>query len=225
MGAIVLHSGGLRSTAALVWARRAYGKDSRALVLVGASAAPEDKLKAASETARMLEVPVLALRWSWPEDLAPANEWRRGVTRLLPAMVAAAGSAAAMLGGVEAIVVGASAHRGGPPPGRQGLKDLEGGLRRLLGIGTDVVAPWLYAEAAEPVRFLRDVGRLDVAARSYSCHRPRAEFAPRPSCGDCPGCRDRLLAFEGAKTVDPATTAGVEPEVAASAAPRAKGRK
>jgi 7-cyano-7-deazaguanine synthase len=106
--------------------------------------------------------------------------------------------------GIEHLVTGVAQmdYSGYPDCRQQTMESLQETLRLGMESKIQIHAPLMHRSKKETVELARDLGALDVMARTHTCYNGK-----RPPCGECPACRLRAKGFAEAGIEDPLESA------------------
>ncbi len=102
--------------------------------------------------------------------------------------------------GIEHLVTGVAQtdYSGYPDCREQTIESLQETLRLGMESKIQIHAPLMHRSKKETVELARDLGVLNVMARTHTCYNGK-----RPPCGECPACRLRAKGFAEAGIDDP----------------------
>jgi len=221
MNALVLASGGLDSTAALVYAVQSYGREcTTGLFVYYGQPAADREIRSVIAACKALAVPFVrcdlqsVFHGSTTGLFIPRESAIVGGrdTAFLPGRNAMLLAAAATCGGIRwepnpySVLVGCNAHdAAGFPDCRLPFLTAAEDAFRAGGANLNVVAPWLTKTKRQIVDYVRAEApeHLDLLRASWSCYRPDGP------CGACTACMARVGAFEG-DGADPLPDRGVK---------------
>jgi len=106
--------------------------------------------------------------------------------------------------GIDHLVTGVAQtdYSGYPDCRQQTMESLQETLRLGMESKIQIHAPLMHRSKKETVELARDLGALDVMARTHTCYNGK-----RPPCGECPACRLRAKGFAEAGIEDPLESA------------------
>jgi len=102
--------------------------------------------------------------------------------------------------GIDHLVTGVAQtdYSGYPDCRQQTMESLQETLRLGMESKIQIHAPLMNRSKKETVELARDLGMLNVMARTHTCYNGK-----RPPCGECPACRLRAKGFAEAGIEDP----------------------
>jgi 7-cyano-7-deazaguanine synthase len=202
--ALVLLSGGLDSTAALLWALKEYPVVAAVTYFYGQNAANEVDIAARVCSDRGVSWLSRNIGGAVREPWAFAGRRPDGKSKaIMPArnlvlLAAAAGEGAHIwpdpsTGGSRsfALVVGWNKHDRAlfPDCSREFKEVARVSCSSAIGVRLDVVAPWHHDTKADIIRWAADQGHMTTIEQTVSCY-----WGTR--CDECDACKERTAAFE-----------------------------
>lgn len=192
--AIVLFSGGMDSTMALLAAHR-----SREVICVAVNYGQRhnSELRAAWDITKALGVPYQLLEFQDFSAIAPSKLTGRNIeTIVVPnrnAFLLSVAGAVAIANGYDAIVVGCNADDEAGFPDCRGtfLAPMEFALSAAAERHIRIESPWLKLSKGEALASIEwTPEELNLIRTSVSCYEGSV-----PGCGACPACEKRSIAF------------------------------
>ena len=214
--AVVLFSGGQDSTTCLAWAMARYrsvhavvidygqrhrveltcAQEIASAVGVALAVLPCDSLKALGGNALTADIPVAS---SLTTGTGLPNTFVPGRNLIFLTLAAAY----AYQRGISELVTGVcqTDYSGYPDCRADTMVALQTALRAGMDAPFTIHTPLMHLTKADTVRLMRDLGHLDLLARTHTCYRGN-----RPPCGTCPACVLRAKGFAEAGVTDPLLT-------------------